>query len=442
RTAKFVRRNLTVVVLGVAVFLTLLAGIAATGWQALRAEAEYKAANETNRFLQDVLLSTEPERARGQTVTMRMALDEAARKLDAGSIQSERVRASLHGAIGRAYWSLGEMEKSEKHGRAAVELRERFFGKDSREYLDGVCDLAVLLHDVGRDEEAAQISVPAMERSRRLYGAIDQTTVRLITAAANALRDDAPTSLKLYEEAIEIYRKLEGEDGVMTLMASNNLSAWHMDRGDFATAEAITRDVLARRIRLFGEDHPDVFVSMRNLGTCLRGQGRLDEAAEILATCVTSGERVRGIIHPSQLRARLEYGIVTAMKGDPARAELIVREGLPHTLNSDGSPTPLSNEYYGVLGEILAMLNKVDEGLEMAQKAVDAATMLFGMDHPEVQRAASVYVSVYQAAKDWANARRWNDRTEGTPYYQESLRLTPGQDPASPPLETAPSGPP
>jgi tetratricopeptide (TPR) repeat protein len=449
RTAKFVRRNRAVVALAVAVFSLLLAGMAGTLWQSSRikeasehAEREKRAANEANLFLQDMLLSTEPHRARGQVVTMRMALDEAAARLDRGAIKSDRVRASLHGVFGRAYWAMGAMEIGERHSRRAISLRQELYGKESIEYLNGVCDLSVLLHDVGRDEEAAAIAGPALETARGLSGDHRELIARLINSYANSVRFDAIKSKRLYDEAYAMYRELEGDDGELTLMTMNNISAWYMDQGNIAEAERMTRDVLARRTRLHGEDHPDVIVSLKNLGACLRAQDRLPEAIEVMKKCVEIGDRVRGVSHPSQLNARLEYAVCLGLAGDPAESERMLMVGIPLTLDSTGKPTANTATYYGVLGEVLVLLDRSDEALRAAQSSLDAAVAVFGDGHEETKRAASVFVSAYEGLGNWSAARTWNEKTRNTPWFQERYILRPGQNSTSPPFdENTPQSP-
>lgn len=123
----------------------------------------------------------------------------------------------------------------------------------------------------------------------------------------------------------------------------NNLANLHVDQGDYATAEPLYRESIARRRTLFGpshpqvatalsnlahvmrfqgnqreaeallrevweirkgvnEWHPDVGRSMMNLANCLREQGRYDEAGALLAGALDIHAETLGEEHPSFAR--------------------------------------------------------------------------------------------------------------------------------------------
>ncbi len=446
RTTKFVRRHRNVVLLAVGVFAALVAGLVTTMWQAAQTEAqrriaeeEVQTSSEINAFLGELLLSSEPDKARGRTVTVRMALDDAVKRLERGAITSPRVLASLHGTIGRAYCSMAEMTLGEKHIRHALELRSDVFGTSSRQYLDGIADLGVLLHEVGRNEEASKLCGPALETCRRVLGNDNPTTLRLINAYANAL-PDGPESQQLYREALETSSRVNGPEDEMTLMLLNNISAAMMYNGQFAQAEKLQRRVLEIRRRTQGDDHPDTLVSMRNLAGSLRGQGRLEEALPLIREMVEVGDRVRGTSHPSQLMARAEYGVCLAMLGKNDEAEQVVRVGIARSRMPDGAPTEATPMLIGMLGEILVQVKRLDEAERCAQQSLEAAIAFHGTSGQEVNRAMSVFVSVYEAMEKWDKVREWNEKLRGSHWYQKKYAIEPGEDPSRPPA--APAGAP
>ena len=139
RTGKFLRRHKSTVAVAVAMLLLLVTGIAATGWQAIRATAEKRHATEEKQraveaealaeerlveaeaissFLTGMFESSKPgEEDGGRTITVAESLKIAEKKLEEDDeIPLER-RAILQKSIGGVYYSLG-------HYNDAIALQE------------------------------------------------------------------------------------------------------------------------------------------------------------------------------------------------------------------------------------------------------------------------------------------------------------------------------
>lgn len=433
---KFVRRNRGVSVMAALVFVALAGGLGATLWQARRAEAQAKATNQTNVFLKEILLSVSPSNARGQVVTMRTALDDASERLDAGAITDRRVLSSLHGVLSQAYYELGVLDRAEAHMRRAVDVRREIGGERSQDYLDGIGDLCTILHVAGRDAEVLALAPSALDAARRTLHADSQTTTRLITALAHAASESDPALAgRLYAESVERTRRTLGPEDDFTLMALNNLAIWNFDRGDYAQGEKVHRELLDIRLRKFGENHPDTVVSLRNVGSALRGQGRNAEAVPYLTKAVEVGDVVRGATHPGQLSARFELAVALAMTGETDRALSVLREALPRTKSPDGEATQQTVSYHGMMSEALAQVKRFDEALVEARSARNAAAEAFGADHDEARRTAMLERAAAEGLGDFATARRANAELRGLPEYEARWELPPGAPDTTPPAE-------
>lgn len=87
--------------------------------------------------------------------------------------------------------------------------------------------------------------------------------------------------------ALELQRRAPGEDhpdvlprthpGV--LLSMNNLASVLREQGRMEEAEVLFRDALALRVQVYGDDHPSGGPSRCNLGRLLHARGRPDEAA-------------------------------------------------------------------------------------------------------------------------------------------------------------------
>ena len=137
---KFAHRHKGLVGGAVAVLLALVAGVVVSTWQAVRAsraervaharateaQSEKAKAEAVTKFLTEMLGSADPSQARGREVTVRAALDDAAKKIDAGAMRAQpEVEVAVRNAIGTTYEGLGVFEEAERQLRAALDLESR-----------------------------------------------------------------------------------------------------------------------------------------------------------------------------------------------------------------------------------------------------------------------------------------------------------------------------
>lgn len=440
RTRKFIRRNQAVTLLGVLVFLSMAVGLAATIWQARRAAAQTQATNQTNVFLKDILLAPSPSRARGQVVTMRMALDDASERLEKGAVTDQRVLSSLHGVLSQAYWELGVLDRAEAHMRSAIDVRRSIGGERSQDYLDGIGDLCTILYDAGKGDEVLRLAPPALQTARRTLEPDSQTTIRLITALAHASSEQDPKLAgALYAESVDRCTRALGPEHEQTLIAMNNLAIWSVGQGDYAKGEAVHRQLLDARTRKHGERHPDTIVSSRNVGSALLAQGRASDALPYLTKAVEVGDVVRGQTHPGQLSARVELAIALAMSGEHDRALTLLRDAIPRTSTSEGKATYQTVQFFSIACEILSGAGRFEECLLEAINARQAAAQAFGPESEDFRRTAVLERTAREGLGDFAAARRANDELHGMNEYEVRWELAPGQEPNSPPSGLLPA---
>ena len=101
----------------------------AAAQQAKALEMEARVRAETARAEEESIKSAPHD----QNATLREALDQAAAKLDEGSIKDPAAAASMHAALGQSYLGLGDFDAAEKHLTTALALHVKAGGEDSPE---------------------------------------------------------------------------------------------------------------------------------------------------------------------------------------------------------------------------------------------------------------------------------------------------------------------
>ena len=319
---------------------------------------EKKARNEANRcaavsaFLQEMLASVDPENALGREPTMRFVLDEAAARIEEGSLHEDSgAEAAVRMTIGKTYKALGLFGLAAVHLRKAETIWHRSLGGEAPETLRARSALADLYCREGK-----------------------------YSLAETILR-----------QTFETESAVLGEEHADTLVTMNRLgvSLWRQDKHE--EAEALHRRALAIQRRVFGNEHLSTLRSMTNLGTTLLGQKRLDDAEEILSHTLEVDRRVLGDIHPDTQKAMNNLALVYERSGDLARAERLFRQALEMDRRVLGIDHPSTQIPLLNLIRVLAMQGRREEARSFVKEQIAVR-----------QRAASEDDAGAKALNDYA----------------------------------------
>jgi serine/threonine-protein kinase len=138
---------------------------------------------------------------------------------------------------------------------------------------------------------------------------------------------------KRYEEAEaaygrmeEIYRRTRGEGHYLVATALSNRATVRLERGEYARAEAMYRDVVARYEKALPAGHVNTAVARIRLGRSLLRQRRFGEA---VAESQAGYQMLRGAAHASVSwlqGARQDLAAAYAALGEGERAAQYRRE--------------------------------------------------------------------------------------------------------------------
>ena len=112
----------------------------------------------------------------------------------------------------------------------------------------------------------------------------------------------------LYQQALEVYRKLLGNEHPDVATSLDNLAGLYSLQGRYEEAEPLYRQALDMRKRL-GDEHLDVATSLNNLASLYDLQGCYEEAEPLYQQALETFEQWLGVNHPNTttVRENLEY---------------------------------------------------------------------------------------------------------------------------------------
>ncbi|PYQ59153.1 MAG: hypothetical protein DMF53_19250, partial [Acidobacteria bacterium] len=336
RLDKFVRRHKAGVATAAAVLLLVL-GFSVTVtllWQ--RAQRERDRAAAVSDFLEDLFARADPSQSRGETVTVREALDRGRQQIAGGLQAAPETRASLMETMGRVYRSLGLHDQARPLLEESLRIRRRT-GQDPVAVASNEINLALALQEMGKRDEAEPLLRDGLEILRR-QGA---TATLDYAAGLNNLggllkeRGDYKAAEALFREALSLKQRIPRSDREVA-RAYNNLGDVLYAQGDIAAAEPYLRTGLAIRRRLFGgEPHPELATSLSNLASLLEAKGERSEAKALYREALAMRRKLYDNQGTKVAQSLGNLAFVLLAEGRPAEAEPFAREALALKLPND-----------------------------------------------------------------------------------------------------------
>jgi eukaryotic-like serine/threonine-protein kinase len=313
RLGKFVRRHRVEVVAVVAGVGLLVAAVAVSTWQAVRATRAEKTAAAVSAFLQDDLLgqadlANQPAAGPGRDpdLTVRTLLDRAAGRIEGKFRGQPLTEAAIRMTIGRAYWALGRYAEAQPQIERSVALYEAELGADHPVTLAGKSRLAYLYGAQGRYDRAEPLAEEVVRAQTARLGATHPDTLTSTNNLAQVYRGQKKYAQAepLYLEVVRADTATLGGDHTETLRAKTNLAALYRNQARYDLAEPLYEEVVRVGTLKIGADHPDTLVAKNGLGAVYMGEGRYDEAEALFREVLDVRTEALGADHPDTLTTR------------------------------------------------------------------------------------------------------------------------------------------
>jgi tetratricopeptide (TPR) repeat protein len=299
------RRRRRAIVAAVWVSLAALAAGMTVQWvrasrEADRANREAIAAREVSDFLVGLFEESNPEQARGASLSAEQILQRGAERVSTDLADQPLTRATLMLAIGRVYQSMGLYTDALPFFEKAFEIRSRQLGEDHADTAAALRSLGSSHRKNGNFGKAETHLVHALELHERIFGPdhleVAKTLMSLAILDENSgrLGEAEPK----HQRALAIYEAELGPDNLEVAKCLGNLAVVIARQGRVAEAEPMLRRALAIRERELGADHPETLAATTNLGIALKQLGRYDEAEPLYRRSLEIEEKVLGKDHP------------------------------------------------------------------------------------------------------------------------------------------------
>lgn len=427
RLRKFTRKHRKWLGTATAFMLLLAVGAAVSTGQALRARAAERQAVTARdaqaeqlelakqaearaqavlKFFQDKVLSAVRPKGQegglGKDATIRAALDQAEPEIAASFANQPLVEASIRNTLGVSYWYLDANEIALRQQERALELRRQVFGPEHPETVGAMNDVAIILHTLGRFDEAHKLFAEAVEVKRRTLGPEDPVTLRSVNNLANILAEqgDFEEAIKLTEETMQIQRRVEGPENIFTLRSTYNLAIMLRHAGEIERAGKLFDEALRVLTRVYSSDHQDTLRVMNEYAEFLLDQGERAEAQKILETTLEAKRRVLGDTHIETLIAMADLADALRANGQVEKASKLAAEAAELHRRICGPEHPQTVVAQTILANVYRDQGKFSESRKLYGDTLALARRILGPKTPETQHLMDAFAWMLATATD------------------------------------------
>ncbi len=454
RATRFVRRNRLAVASAVAVLVALVFGVVSARRgeeraqaQAMHARIEAQSFQGIAEFLMETFLASTSELSPEQLAQRRERIQTHAALLRRLYGDQDHLRANLLDSLGHVAERLGLVEDAFALVQEALEIRARDFGETSLEYALSLRSLGLLRYGKGELAPAAELFERALAVHRARAGET-HTDVALVANdlaacwrglgrldAAEALhrealtlrradgdgsltvaeslnnlagialdRNDLPAAVKLLEEALDIRRRILGDDAPLTLQSMSNLAMTLWRSGERERCDALLLDT-ERGFRALHVDGEEELAHVLSNHAAMRiAERKYEQAEPLLAEALELQLRRSGPLHPSVATTLARQAQLLQALKRPEEARASWQRVLEIRRAPDASPRYLGqalSEY----GAFLWQTHANDEARAALREAVEVLRSSGSARTPLLARAQLAYGEVLLASDDAASAR-------------------------------------
>lgn len=447
---KFIRRNRLVVAACASVSVALLGGFVATAWSLGEARTEAARARITSKFLASILDSVDPVISDGLDKTLMMrVLDDASKRAKQELDGYPDTLADVELIIAVNQISLGEYEPAIAHLQSVRALADKHSDLLAWQQLRALQLLGGALNESNRDKEAEVVLNEGIERARKsrpeyrwlvyemqsrlswvllMQGRTPQA-LRLAKESfdgfsATVAEDDQQrldaagryASLlgqvgeygkagEILQEVIQRRTRINGIEHPLTLSTRRDLAVLKLQQQDFAGAEPDLRLVSAAYRRLYGEDSAYAAQTGGLLGSALREQGKIQEAGPYYRAAMEWSATRYGPDAISSIVARHNHANWLLAAGQAQDSKQEQRALLEIAEPAIGRNNPVTGEILRGLAEAELVLDERDAARRHAQAALQVMREVYGEEHEGALRDARATLAKVEANAAMHGAR-------------------------------------
>lgn len=291
---------------------------------------------------------------------------------------------------------------------------------------------AVMLQTLGNFDQAMALSKRALEIKKRVLGDQHVEFAEGLNNLAVLHHDRGAydEAERLYSKARAVLEKALGAEHPSVALILNNLAETYAIQGKDREAEALFQRARALAEAALGPDHPDVAGILTNLATLYGVQGRHAEAQTLIERALAVQRQTLGDRHPAVAEGLRTLAHLHAARGEYVDARGEIRKAIEVLESSLGSEHTAVAKCFDTLAQIEAGLGHNDDAEAYLKKALQIFEAALGPDHPHVAAALENYARLLRTTRRDAEAEGLEARAARIRATQALKRSASQHDPS------------
>ncbi|WP_375473900.1 tetratricopeptide repeat protein [uncultured Nostoc sp.] len=277
-------------------------------------------------------------------------------------------------------------------------------------------NLAGIYRATGRYSEAEPLYKQALELTKRLLGENHPAFATSLNNLAGLYKSTGQYSKAelLYQEALELRKRLWGEHHADVAASLNNLALLYDEQGRYDEAEPLYLQSLELEKRLVGENHLSFALILNNLALLYYHQGRYSEAEPLSQQAIELDKQFLGEENPDVATDLHNLGLIYRAQGRYSEAESLFLESLELKQRVLQKAHPLLADTIYALGYMYREQERYNEAEPLCIKALELDKHLLGENHPNVAESLNNLAEIY---------RETGRYSEAEPHYLQALDI-------------------
>jgi tetratricopeptide (TPR) repeat protein len=332
--------------------------------------------------------------------------------------------ATLYSRLGDIYRSRLERGESQNY-QEEQELAINCWQKASElqnelglqvELATSLNNLAGIYREKGRYSEAEPLYQQALQIRKRLLGENHPSFATSLNNLAGLYKSTGQYTKAelLYQQALELRKHLLGENHADVAASLNNLALLYDEQGRYDEAEPLYLQSLELGKSLLGENDPSFALILNNLALLYYHQGRYTEAEPLSQQAIELDKQFLGEENPDVATDLHNLGLIYRAQGRYIEAESLFLQSLELKQRVLQKAHPLLADTIYALGYLYREQGRYDEAEILCIKALELDKFLLGENHPNVAESLNNLAEIYRATGRYAEAE---------PLYWEALGI-------------------